>query len=92
MGIGLKARTGEGLRAVQGVNDLNLVRASGPSSRILRGGSDVRWQARVRAGNGVRPVAHLPPIGREVSRRFQRSKMGMVTGVRNPTQKRIRIR
>src|SRR5665213_1832012 len=81
MDIGLKARTGAGLRACQGVNDLNVVRGPGQSSRILRGGVDVRWQARVRAGDGVRTVAHLSPIGREVSRRFQRAQLQLSRSV-----------
>ncbi len=81
MGIGLKASTGAEFRACQGVDDLKLVRRSGQPSRIFRGGNDVRWQARFRAGDGVRTVAHLSPVGCEVSRRFQRPQFQLSRSV-----------
>ena len=59
----------------QGVNDLNSGCPFRQSFRTFPGGTDVRWQARVRAGHGVRTLAHLSPVGREVSRRLQRAPL-----------------
>src|SRR6266581_5440519 len=59
----------------QGVNDLNWKRLLRDPFPIFRGGFDARRQARVRAGDGVRALAHVSSLGGEVSGRLQRSPL-----------------
>ena len=74
----MKPNIGGASTAFMNVNDLNETAVFRQAFRTYPGGAHVRWQTRLRPGDGLRTMAHIPPRSGEALRRLQRTQLQLL--------------